>query len=70
MTTKKKKKKKKKTSRQGKNEHEKSTEAGSVKWSPIQALTGFALLNFTEKTRPSLHSTYIYIGPSSGRQLP
>ena len=54
MTTKKKKKKKKKrkkTSRQGKNEHEKFTVAGNVRCSPIQALSGFALLNFTEKTR-------------------
>ena len=35
----------------GKNEHEKSTAADSVRRSPIQVLTGFAMLNFTEKTR-------------------
>ena len=31
--------------------HEKSTTPSSVRRSPIQALTGLALLNFTEKTR-------------------
>ena len=42
---------KKKTSMQETNEHEKSTAAGSVRCSSIQALTGFALLNLIEKTR-------------------
>ena len=31
--------------------HEKSTALGIVRRSPIQALTGLALLNFIEKTR-------------------
>ena len=45
---------KKKVSRQGekkKKELYKSVAAGSVRRLPIQVLTGFTLLNFTEKTR-------------------
>ena len=34
-----------------KKQHEKSAVDGSVRRSLIQVLTGFALLNFTEKTR-------------------
>ena len=34
-----------------KKKHEKSTAPSSVRHSPIQVLTGLALLNFTEKTR-------------------
>ena len=45
----------KKVSRQEKKnkteKHEMSAVDGSVRRSPIQVLTGFALLNFTEKTR-------------------
>ena len=40
-----------KTKKKKKKKHEKSVVDGSVRRSPIQVLTGFALLNFTEKTR-------------------
>ena len=46
MTTKKVNRRKKKQQK-----HEKSAVDGSVRRSPIQVLTGFALLNFTEKRR-------------------
>ena len=46
MSRQEKKKKKKK-----KKKHEKTAVDGSVRRSPIKVLTGFALLNFTEKAR-------------------
>ena len=42
---------KKSESAEKKQKHEKSAVDGSVRRSPIQVLTGFALLNFTEKRR-------------------
>ena len=50
MTIKKVSRQEKKNNKQTK-KHEMSAVDGSVRSSPIQVLTGFALLNFTEKTR-------------------